>query len=551
MVSRVAKVSAAALLAGLMLLQTPLGFGASAPTQAAPVATADWLYTVRPGDDLWRLAARFCGSSAFARRLATHNGLASPSLLQAGASLRIPVAWLVQQPADVEVRSVTGTVRDAAGANIAVGDRIQMGGRLVTGDGLAVVLFADGSTLEVGPDSDVLFNVMTAYGDSGMVDTHLRFYRGRGAARVIKQGGASRFRIWTPSGVAAVRGTDFRVGTAAQAGAGSRVETVTGAVDFEAPATTIAVPAGFGVVAAAGAVTREALLPAPVLKDAGKAIRPTGERLAWSAVPGARDYHLKLYRLQQGRAVPLRSQAVPDTAFALQGLEQAAYRFSVRAVAPSGLEGLDVQTEFQIKAAGPQLSPRSELVANEQLTWRYDEAGAEFEVQLAADESFETAASYRAVDAVLPLANTLASLPGRYFWRVRAADGVFSEPAELEVRPAPVTAVTAQAGEFDKDRKTAPVRVRWAEQPGVRYRLQVRSLRDDRLVVDDVLAETQATPVLPAGRYAVTVTALAQSAPAAGAGSIAGAAGQAEAEVRPPDPRWLMLLILLPALFAL
>ncbi len=47
---------------------------------------------------------------------------------------------------------------------------------------------------------------------SGMVDTSVRLKKGRVENRVAPQKPDSRYRIITPAAVAAVRGTEFRVG---------------------------------------------------------------------------------------------------------------------------------------------------------------------------------------------------------------------------------------------------------------------------------------------------------------------------------------------------
>lgn len=284
-------------------------------------AAADWTYGVRPGDDLWRLAAKYCGSTSFAMRIARHNGLSSPKALQAGTRLNIPVDWLVRQPADVTVLSISGTVRLDNGQPLATGDRVQMGQSVVTDDGFAVVQFADGSQLEIGQHSEVLFNILTAFGDTGMVDTHLRFYRGRGAARVIKRETPSKFRIWTPTGIAAVRGTDFRVGTTgAGSAAKSRIETVSGAVDFEQPAETLDLPAGFGAIASQTGSSKEQLLVAPTVENTSRVLWQPDQSVRWQPVAEAGRYQTKIYRVEPGGLRPLRSGSQTGTSYKLANL---------------------------------------------------------------------------------------------------------------------------------------------------------------------------------------------------------------------------------------
>ncbi|MEM1229173.1 MAG: FecR domain-containing protein [Pseudomonadota bacterium] len=547
-----ARALASLLAAGLLGLLAASSVAATSGTGSAAAPVADWRYTVRPGDDLWRLALRYCGSTAYAERLARHNGLRSPNALRAGAALRIPVPWLVRQPAEVEVVSVTGSVADGAGTAYRPGDRIAMGQELVTtADALAVVVFADGSTLEIGPDSRVLFNILTSFGDTGMVDTHLRFYRGRGAASVIKREAASRFRIWTPSGIAAVRGTDFRVGASAGAAPVSRVETVTGEVGFAAPAQTVDLPAGFGVVASSTGTQKAALLPAPVIEDDGAPLpdgallRSADQSVRWAPVAGAAAYQLELYEQRGRRFVPIRSLERQQTAFALADLAPGQYRLSVRAIAPSSLEGFDANTTFRLAAAAPEPVSAGQLVADEALRWRFADGGpaTRYEVELGTDADLDNAGRYGTGEPTLPLADTIAAAPGHYFWRVREQNGAFSATREVAVLPRALDGLRAQTGSYDKARGAAAVELAWARQPDVRYRIRALRRDDGAVVSEQLVEDNRASVTLPAGGYRIEVTPV--------AADLAGTSAAAAVDVRSPAPRWMALLILLPALFGL
>ncbi len=519
---------------------------------------ADWTYSVRPGDDLWRLAAKYCGSTAYAGRLAQHNGLARPQDLQAGARLRIPVDWLVRQPAEVEVIAVTGTVTDGTGQALAVGDRLVMGKQLVTADGFAVVAFADGSTLQVGENSEVLFNILTAFGDTGMVDTHLRFYRGRGTARVIKQEANSKFRIWTPSGIAAVRGTDFRVGaeSAAEdsAGESTRLETVTGAVDFVDGTKTVDVPAGFGVVASAAGVAKEALLTAPVLLGTAKSLWRPDESIRWQADPAAKEYRVVLYQPDGQRQRPIRSRSVSDTEFRLDDLQPGSYTFVVRAVAASGLEGFDSQRQFAVGAPAPVAASVVELLPSDSFTWQsaQDVDAQGYELQIASDTSFKTAATYSSALPSLPVANTVAADPGRYYWRVKRSDSAYSEPQEIAVHPLPVTKLRAELLPRQKQGSgNQGLVVSWASQAAATYALNVTRISragagsgaTSVYRVDDLQGERHEVPELTPGAYRVELTAV--------AGGLVSEVRTTEISVTKPTPWWLAALFAVPLLFAL
>ena len=49
-----------------------------------PVHADDWLYTIRPGDELWSIAQTYCGSARAAEEIARHNGIADATRIRAG-----------------------------------------------------------------------------------------------------------------------------------------------------------------------------------------------------------------------------------------------------------------------------------------------------------------------------------------------------------------------------------------------------------------------------------------------------------------------------------
>lgn len=491
---------------------------------------ADWFYTVRPGDELWNVAARYCGSASYAPRIAAENGLADAASIQPGARLRIPVEWLVRQPATAEVTAVRGdafllvpTERPAE-----AGAAVEMGQRLRTDEGAAVVTFADGSTLQISEHSDVLFNVLTAYGDTGMVDTNLRFYRGRSTSRIEPGNGGSRFRISTPSGTAAVRGTEFRLGVESER---TLTETVEGEVGFRQD-QEIVLPAGFGVVAGPGTAERESLLPAPTWISAAGTHTP-GAELRWQALAGAERYRVSAY----GAANPLNpvlERLVDEPRFVIDDLDTGLHRITVRGVSPRDLEGFDAELQVQIMAAAPQLAADDDMVRGAaRLSWQATRPP--YQVQLADDASFASAEEHTTATAQL----ALPDLPGgQYYWRVRDEASVFSAAQSLTVRPPPVTGVQAGA---DKLQGT----VRWTPVADAEH-YEVTLLGPDpdaaALQVQSVTTPTAALSLPRYGPYRIEVRAIQNE--------IAGAPGVTDLEPERKMPWWTAPLLVL-ALFAI
>lgn len=403
-----------------------------------PASAGDWEYSVRPGESLWQIATRYCGSHRHAERLLRHNGLADAAALRAGVVLRIPVDCLVMQPASAKVvESGAGAtlVRHGTPVPATSGQVIEMGDSLVTGEGFAVVEFADGSRLTVRPQSEIQFVLLSTHGASGMVDTLTRVRKGRVQHQVNSNQGRTgpehRHRISTPVGAAAVRGTEYRVELPSEDK--TTVATTRGAVNFgTATAASIAVPAGTGVVATPASTAAENLLPAPVLPDALR--KGQGRPIEWPAVEGARAYRVTL----SGAGTPLGEAVVDSPAWTVDA-EPGHYTLTLRAIASSDLEGMDASTPLEVIPAGPSGLGSDTAGANSDLVrLRWNATGpGPFAAHIeGAGAPIELAAQRGLAEASLP--------PGRYRWRVKGVDTDWSDPAEFVVVPRPATGAVAQ-----------------------------------------------------------------------------------------------------------
>ena len=74
------------------------------------------------------------------------------------------------------------------------------------------IQFADGSIVTIQPNSTLKLDALSLYGGGGMVDTKLRLQQGGVAVKANPQHvPGNTMQIFTPTAVAAVRGTDFRL----------------------------------------------------------------------------------------------------------------------------------------------------------------------------------------------------------------------------------------------------------------------------------------------------------------------------------------------------
>lgn len=490
------------------------------------VASAeDWVYTIRPGDELWSLAAKYCGSANYADELATHNSIADAAEIRPGSRLRIPVDWLVRAPAHAVVVDVEGDVALVAEEGdlaLAVGSLVHMGVIIRTRQGSAAVRFADGSILRVAPDSEVLFNVLTVFGDTGMVDTHLRYLRGRGESQVVRQRTGSRFRVATPSGVAAVRGTNFRVSVGDDK---TLSETVTGSIDFIQPSATASVPAGFGVVASAAGVVKESLLAAPSI-SAPASMLPPGSQVRWSAVGEASGYRVKLFRPER-LDVPESQAVVTTAAYHFDAQAEGDYLMSVRAIADSGLEGFEAIEAVSIGRLGPQPILRRDATA---AVMSWPASASPYHIQLT--EPSGSVRTLEVVSANLPI-DSLA--PGNYSMRVRAANSAFGEPAGFAVQPDVPSNVEATV-----NAEMRQALISWQLPANAeRVLVSVTDARGRVMVEETTTADSLTVAVKPGRTYQARVVAI---------GGDVSSSPVARDFSGPPVSRWWLLSMLAPLL---
>ena len=71
----------------------------------------EWIYTVRPGDNLWNLTERHLSSIRYVYQLQQLNKILNPYAIPPGTKIRIPVAWSKQISDGVSARviNVQGT----------------------------------------------------------------------------------------------------------------------------------------------------------------------------------------------------------------------------------------------------------------------------------------------------------------------------------------------------------------------------------------------------------------------------------------------------------
>lgn len=474
---------------------------ASSPAQPAlppPSAPDEWVYTVRPGDNLWNLCREYLTSVHDWRRLQRLNRLTDPHRIPPGTRLSIPFAWMKAQPAPARVVEARGEVRlsrpsSGEAPSVTAGVELRPGDVMTTGpDASVAVEFADGSRMLVGADARVVFDVLSAFGRTGMVDTRVRLERGRARSNVTPRRG--RFRIWTPAAATVVRGTEFRAEFDAERRQ-ARTEVLSGTVEATAARATIAIPPSFGTTAVEGAPPAPPvpLLPAPDLGASPRVVERLPMRIAVPPVAGAVAYHLEL--ATDDRFVTLAYEGTSATAeFRAATLPDGAYALRLRAVDAAGLQGLDATSSLVLNARPEPpvlVEPVADAVvpaARPSFRWTRPADATGYRVQVAAAGATDAPLSDVRLDGHGPFTVDRDLQPGAYVWRAATVSGdeagPFGDWQPFTRRlPPPGPQVAPPQAEAGRMRLAWP---KGAE--GSTYRLQVaRDAAFTDLVVDETL----------------------------------------------------------------
>ncbi|MFT7518330.1 MAG: hypothetical protein ACI9MC_000461 [Kiritimatiellia bacterium] len=233
----------------------------------------------------------------------------------------VHITFSQRQPANqvAQVLSQSGEVTASAGgaANpLSSGDRLAVGTVIETGSaGRAMLELADKSHVRIGPSSSVTLGKLHL-NDAMQRIVELQVDRGSIDTVVTPGGEGSSFNVRTPYGTAGVRGTSFRV--SADVNEQTRLETLTGLVEFEGSSSSVMVGALHGsILGTSGTPTEpESLLAAPAIRSPlGGTITDKG--LRWKRVKQATNYVVEAARdaefvLEGARHEAAATSMVPD-----------------------------------------------------------------------------------------------------------------------------------------------------------------------------------------------------------------------------------------------
>ncbi|PXW14618.1 FecR family protein [Paraburkholderia caballeronis] len=360
---------------GLWFVASAVAFAAGAAdarepaARVAPPKPATVTYVTSKGDTLYDIAARYLRNPADWARLAQINRVDAPRRLPAGVKLLLPVALLRQDMPGANVLATSGPAQHAfrdgpylpliEGTQLVEGDRVRTGS-----EGFVTLELTDGSHLMIPPDTELDLSTLRQTVLTGTTDRVVSLRRGRVESEVTHATKKDdRFQIRSPSVVAGVRGTRFRVNYDRDSGS-TAVEVIEGAVGVDASsqapaagvplrASTQLVAANYGSVTARGGAIGAPvpLLAAPTLLNASKV--QDGDDVAFDAAPveGARGYRALIGR-DAGLLDTIRDVRTDGPHIPVGALDDGTYFVRVTAISADGLEGMPGTYAFERRHMG-------------------------------------------------------------------------------------------------------------------------------------------------------------------------------------------------------
>ncbi len=421
---------------------------------SAQAEDAEWRYSVRPGDNLIQFAQKYLLNSDDWRTLQTLNHIQNPKRMPLGLVLRVPLGLMKQLPASAEVVLTTGKAgilkTDDSVQSVAIGQQLGAGTILFTGDNSKLnIKLADGSIVSMQPNSTMKLDTLSMYSGGGMVDTKLRLQQGKleTEANPAHVKGNS-MQIITPTAVAAVRGTKFRVSTD---NTSIRQETLEGKVGLIAAGEEVGVAKGYGSLSEGGnaPLPPVLLLPAPATQGLANTLDKLPVVFNMAAQEGAVAWLAKVSPNAQFSVIAATDQTDPagqGNSLRFSDLADGHYYLKVRAKDGKGLEGYDAMHEFTLHArpfAPVANAPANNAVVRNtkpQLAWATIEQAKSYQLQLAQNADFKQLIENRQLaDAKFTLEKDLP--PGQYFWRLASIDGdsqgPYSAADTFTVKPLP------------------------------------------------------------------------------------------------------------------
>jgi hypothetical protein len=395
-----------------------------------------WVYTVNPNDSFERIYLKYLNKRADIVALSKYNHHQLKKKLQPGQIINIPVEMLKKILTKAQVLLVYGDVNSMSAARsdlhqVKKGDFLTQGDSLITGkNSLAKLLFADGSNIDIQPNSNLIIQESYKYAGKETFVTNLKLMKGRTEVSANPDHVlGNSLQIQTPSAIAAVRGTQFRAGAEDNI---ALQETLEGKVAFSANGQEVMIIKGYGSVAEKGKAPLPPIqLPnAPDVSGLAKLIE---DNQAEFNLPSQDDVvaWVGQLALDSDFTQILNEQTTQSGKLIFSDLANGRYYLKIRAQDKHGLQSLDAVHAFNIQRRQPEPKPEPEPILNliepldgaviplapTNFSWTPMPAVNRYIIQIARDDNFtDMIFEYDASTSKLMLNQSFGA--GEYYWRV-------------------------------------------------------------------------------------------------------------------------------------
>ncbi|MFT7186326.1 MAG: hypothetical protein ACI84K_001724 [Pseudohongiellaceae bacterium] len=387
----------------------------------------EWHYTLRPADNFQKISEQILNNKHSWTDLVRHNRIDDIASLEPGSIIRVPMQWLKQQPRPAKILSIAGNAqikrtKDTHYKVLKANMSIYVGDEVATKNGTLLIKLADNSLIRLEKNSNLVFNKLSHYGRTGMVDTQLRLKKGSLSTEISPLVKGSTYEITTPSAVAAVRGTKFRLETTPNE---TKLEVTEGSVNFSHQHGTAIVNTGEGarIKQDSPSIERSILPAAPETQFANKVIEDLPTTLKWKGKGKSESYH---YELSDSGNTLIQTAMTKKPEVTIDHVKNGDYKVAMRAVNTKGFEGMNQNSMLSIEIpteVAEQLAPLDGSIIDTTkptFSWQFEHSNTKGKLEVSDQSDFK-----RIITNFDFSTSTKASLrkglaPGIYFWRVSA-----------------------------------------------------------------------------------------------------------------------------------
>ena len=358
--------------------------------------TGDKSYIVQAGDSIWKICKQQSDYPNCWQELAKYNQLDEKSPIIEHQQLKIPSQWLSNPVIFAHAIHVSGEARYLAKNKsiipLAEGQQLMMGDSVLVGEGSVTIQFADGAVLVMEDSTEIVIDSMSVFQLENAYSFDIRLPVGGVKVSVPKRTPKTQFKVRTPAGVAAVRGTEFRVFSGNEVLTDKNIliksEVLEGEVAVESKGLKQNVSAGFAV----SATESSPLSPTMQLIEAPKwnfSCNDPGY-VEWQKSSQAKWFNLVLMEDDDQIDKVLKTVVLEGSNYTFKNLDEGCYQLRVNAVDEKSYRGLEAQRQlcYSRHLTQPLLNSASLTRERILLAWSPVEYATTYVVEISRDESF-------------------------------------------------------------------------------------------------------------------------------------------------------------------